>query len=307
MGVFIREKMLSMWKKNERDDAERKAKQSPTPGVDRLRDLAYIDDGHKMHQLDIFYPENTQGLLPTIFDVHGGGWMYGDKELNEYFCMSLSAMGFTVVDISYRLIPEVQLKEQVSDVFAALQWIGENGKNYHCDLEKFFITGDSAGGHLSSLVTAINTNDEALHLYGFERLPFEIKGICINHGIGDLHNTMIGSKAVQNESERFWFGKRPKNNPIYYKSSLVEIADASTYPPALILTSKPDELFRNSVQIMDFFDAGGFKYERYIPDENAPGAQRLGHVFNVLYPEWEESRAANHAMTDFFKRQLIGE
>ncbi|MDR1806109.1 MAG: alpha/beta hydrolase [Clostridium sp.] len=307
MGLVIRKIMLDIWKKNARLDAARKAKQSPPAGVASVRDLAYVDDGNRMHLLDVFYPENAQGLLPTIFDVHGGGWVYGDKELNEYFCMSLASMGFAVVDINYRLIPAVDLKAQVCDIFAALHWLGRNGQNYRCDPEKVFLTGDSAGGHLSSLVTAINTNPKALALYGLEQLPFEIRGICINHGVPDLHNAKLAGKAVLREYERFWFGKNPKSNPIYYKSSVTELADPVTYPPALVLTSKADNLYRNSVQLIDFFDAGGYRYESYIPDKKAAGGKLLGHVFNVLYPNWAEGVAANRAMTDFFKKQLQGE
>ena len=33
-------------------------------------------------------------------DVHGGGWVYGDKQTYQYYCMSLAEKGFAVVNFS---------------------------------------------------------------------------------------------------------------------------------------------------------------------------------------------------------------
>lgn len=55
--------------------------------------------------LDVYRPKSVEGALPVIVDIHGGGWYYGDKELNKYYCMSLVKYGFAVVNVSYRLAP----------------------------------------------------------------------------------------------------------------------------------------------------------------------------------------------------------
>ena len=34
--------------------------------------------------------------LPVIIDIHGGGWMYGDKGLNENYCRALADRGYVV-------------------------------------------------------------------------------------------------------------------------------------------------------------------------------------------------------------------
>lgn len=75
-------------------------------------------------------------MLPVIVDVHGGGWVYGNKELNEYYCMELAKLGFVVCDINYRLCPVTDLKGQVQDVTAALQWIFDHIHQYGGDSEQ---------------------------------------------------------------------------------------------------------------------------------------------------------------------------
>ena len=54
--------------------------------------------------LDVYRPKlNIKGKLPVIMSVHGGGWVYGDKDVYQWYCMNLAQRGFAVVNYSYRL------------------------------------------------------------------------------------------------------------------------------------------------------------------------------------------------------------
>ena len=149
MHPIVRIMELS-WKQTEKADNARLATQSEPEGVTQINNLAYIDDGDRYHLLDVYYPENTEGKIPVIIDIHGGGWMYGDKELNKIYCLNLAKRGFVVFNISYRLAPGVTVNEQLQDCAYALKWISENMKDYPCDTDNIMLTGDSAGGQLSS-------------------------------------------------------------------------------------------------------------------------------------------------------------
>ena len=87
--------------------------------VDKRKDLAYGDDPEQV--LDLYFPSGTNGPLPTIVSVHGGGYVYGDKNLYRFYCMSLSQRGFAVVNFSYRLAPKYRFPAQLEDVNAAMQ------------------------------------------------------------------------------------------------------------------------------------------------------------------------------------------
>ena len=64
-------------------DNKRIAAQIPDGGVVSVIDLPYTKSGISEHMLDIYYPENTSQPLPVIIDIHGGGWIYGCKEINR--------------------------------------------------------------------------------------------------------------------------------------------------------------------------------------------------------------------------------
>jgi hypothetical protein len=135
------------WKNTERGDQKRLATQSAPAGVTEICDIPYIDDDKWQHKLDVYFPENMENeKLPVIIDIHGGGWMYGDKELNKYYNMVLASKGFTVFSMSYTLWPETTVPEQLKEIAEALLWIKNNISSYPCDKSKIMLTGDSESG-----------------------------------------------------------------------------------------------------------------------------------------------------------------
>ena len=72
----------------------------------RYDDIVYGEDP-KWQSLDVYRPKSAEGKkLPVIVSVHGGGWVYGDKERYQFYCMNLAQRGFAVVNYTYRLAPE---------------------------------------------------------------------------------------------------------------------------------------------------------------------------------------------------------
>ena len=62
---------------------------------------------------DAYYPAENDGKLPVIIDIHGGGWMYADKDLNIFYNQYLASRGFLVFSVSYRLVPSVAVPDQL--------------------------------------------------------------------------------------------------------------------------------------------------------------------------------------------------
>ena len=129
-------------------DDLRIAKQTPPAGVS-VEVFDYLPDGDPMHKLNVYRPEETSGVLPVIVNIHGGAWVYGDKDLNKYYCMYLASKGFLVMGMSYRLMTAVTLKEQVQDVFASVCFLADNAEKLGADTDNVMLSGDSAGGHLN--------------------------------------------------------------------------------------------------------------------------------------------------------------
>ena len=113
-------KLLDWWwnKQVLKSDQKRAAKLTKTTGVSAIKDLDYFGDGSKWHLMDVYRPKGTENeKLPVIIDIHGGGWMYGDKDLNAPYCEALAKRGFVVVSFSYSLFPSVTLPVPVQEIF----------------------------------------------------------------------------------------------------------------------------------------------------------------------------------------------
>jgi acetyl esterase/lipase len=296
--VLVQKLLQSYWKKVEKSDKERIAALTPTAGVAEDTDIPYIDDGNRGHLADVYYPQGTSGLLPVVVDIHGGGWMYGDKELNKYYCLYLASRGFTVVNMSYRLFPETDLRGQVQDVFSCLRWLGEQGTGHHADLKKVFLTGDSAGGHLAGLTLCIQLSPELQSLYALESFPFDIKAVAISHGVNDPAAKFIGNRIIDREMRIMMAGKHFAANPLYGKINFQDTSPGLSFPPIMLISSEADSFYPHTAELKLFLDSKGIPNRTKI--WTLDKGEQLGHVFHILNPQWPESQETNNEMLDFF-------
>jgi acetyl esterase/lipase len=301
MGILARFLLKDYWNKIRRTDEARIATLKKAPGIAEDANIPYREGGSLMQILDEYYPEGSTGLLPTIVYIHGGGWMYGDKELNKPFCFYLASQGFAVVTMNYRLMPDTDLKGQVEDIFHSLHWLDKNGAQHHCDTKRVFLAGDSAGGHLCGLAACIQLSAELQGLYGVDPVSFAISAIAINHGVCDPTKGMTGRGFTDREMDRFFFGKKPKQNPLYPKTNFEDTAAGLSLPPILLVSSEADDFHPRSVALKAYLDA----VHAPVKTKFWAKGEKLSHVFNLLYPAWPESEETNKAICAFFTVALL--
>lgn len=125
------------------------------------QNIVYAQPGVKPLKYDVFAPKNAKNL-PCIVIIHGGGWRGNTEDVMRGLAHTLAnSHKYVVFSIDYRWIGTKdgdktpnQLYQTIEDVYGALAHITENAKKYDGDASTLFITGDSAGGHLTA--AAIN-------------------------------------------------------------------------------------------------------------------------------------------------------
>ncbi|MDR0854923.1 MAG: alpha/beta hydrolase [Christensenellaceae bacterium] len=291
--------LKNFWKVIQKKDAARMAKQSLSEGVSTVCDIPYSDDGDKMHLLDVYSPSVSDAPLPVILEIHGGGWTYGDKDLNKIYATFLASRGFSVVNISYRLLAKgVGLKEELQDVFAACNWLYKNGAEYNFDLNNIFVNGDSAGGHLAAVTAAVALNPNYQKLLGVSA-PFSFRAVGCSSGAIALEkydNVMLLSGL-----RRMFFGKKPKQSALFVFNSPSLLIDKNTYPPIYLVSSDKDFIKSHSFAFEQFCIKNDLVYE-FSFTKQADTTNKLEHVYDVLYPTWDESKKAIDGLCAFFKR-----
>ncbi len=111
--------------------------------------------------MDIYVPDDAVNP-PIIMWVHGGGW----SGLNRKWCLVTPQFkrGYAIALVDYRYCDEAPFPEVMKDLKDALLFIKKHGSEYGYDASKVIVSGDSAGGHLSSVlaVSAGNSDWEQL-------------------------------------------------------------------------------------------------------------------------------------------------
>src|SRR5215813_11451829 len=117
-------------------------------------DIEYGNTGGVSLKMDASIPDG-KGPFPTVIVVHGGGWQSGDKQKNYApFFEPLTKAGFAWFTVNYRLAPEHHYPAAVDDVVQAIRYVEAHAKEYKVDMKRIAITGESAGGHIVSLIGA---------------------------------------------------------------------------------------------------------------------------------------------------------
>ena len=182
-GLYMRKKF------NDGDEIRDKGLKMPE-SVQRVDDICYGPD-EKWNRLDVYRPKNYDGKLPVIISFHGGGWVYGDKERYQYYCMGFAERGFAVINFTYRLAPEFHHPAGLEDMNRVAEWVMSHAEEYELDTERIFGIGDSAGANGIGLYAAILTNPEYAVQYDFalpEGFSFKAVGLLCGTYKVELEN-----------------------------------------------------------------------------------------------------------------------
>lgn len=152
-------------------------------------------------KLNVYYPVK-KGIYPTILFIHGGGWIGGSKDmfLSIRMLKRLAYMGHTIFDIDYRLAPnptfttlkniphdDPTIREMVSDIRSAMQFVKKNTTSHYGDPENLFIFGKSAGAHLA-LLTAFSCSEKFFEMEGVkcDLSSTDVTGVIAFYPITDI-------------------------------------------------------------------------------------------------------------------------
>ncbi len=107
---------------------------------------------HSDVMLDLYGQPEGAGY-PVLIFVHGGGWSSYDKELFTPVAMQLLPQKMVVVIPDYTLYPEATYQQMAREVADATAWVLENIAAHGGDPQRVYLSGHSAGAHLSGLVS----------------------------------------------------------------------------------------------------------------------------------------------------------
>lgn len=284
-----------------KNDRSRSKYWSIPDGVDCLNDLTYQEDGLRSHKLDLYLPHDAVlrngKSLPVYIDIHGGGFMYGHKELNRNFCTHLAETGFAVFSINYTLMPQAGFMEQLREVELALAWIKTHLNQYPVSQDWVFITGDSAGATLGLYVLAIEGSEQFAHTLDIAQSQLHPMGAAFVSGLFNLNPYVsmrpgsFAPEGLETDGLKLLapnFFRTFKENGGEQLANLSYITAEAQLPPIFLNTSSDDFLQAETLNLALALDKQGCEFELH--DVHVGKTQVLGHVYPVAMTWLEESQ-----------------
>jgi arylformamidase len=147
----------------------------------RVQLNGYLDrryGGAPGETIDLFPARKGDGTC--LLFIHGGYWRSLDKSDFSFIAPAWVEAGVSVAVVNYDLCPKVTVETIVRQMLNAARWLWLHG-DYGIDERRLFVSGHSAGGHLTAMLMA------ALWPIFDRQLPADlVKGGLAVSGIYDL-------------------------------------------------------------------------------------------------------------------------
>ena len=102
------------------------------------------------------YTPGDAKLYPILIYFHGGGFMMHNIASHDSVCRKLSnECNAIVVNVGYRLIPEVKVGDCLSDAYLALERVSNNASSFGGDTSRIAVAGDSSGAMISASLSLL--------------------------------------------------------------------------------------------------------------------------------------------------------
>ena len=102
--------------------------------------------------IDLFPARKGDGSCMMF--IHGGYWRSLDKKDFSFLAPAWVDAGVSLAVVNYDLCPKVTMDEIVRQMLRASRWLWLHAEDYGMDQDRLYVSGHSAGGHLTAMLMA---------------------------------------------------------------------------------------------------------------------------------------------------------
>ena len=209
--------------------------------------------GHES-KLDVYRRRDTNEPQPTLVFYHGGGWIAGSKDSAIMSFLPWLEMGWTVVNVGYRLADVALAPAAVVDATCALRFVVDRAEDYGIDSDRIIVSGESAGGHLALAVGMIPESAGFTHrcagggFRGIETAAPKVAAIINWYGITDVQKMLVGGADARSYAAQ-WVGSRSDADEVARSVSPLSYVRADL-PPILSIQGDADPIVPYSQNVL---------------------------------------------------------
>lgn len=272
--------------------------------VNVVKDIVYSTLDEKVCLLDYYFVPKKRGKYPVIMNIHGGGFVAGDKDYRKQLCTWFALEGFFVVNVNYGLSPDYIFPQPINQLLEACNWIYKNRVELKLDAEKVVVCGDSAGAYYASMLVAINKNENLRKVFG-AKMKLSFSACVLNCGLYDVQKS-LDTRVLLNLNKvvfETYTGITQKDFENYeYKDYLSPLEFInSDFVPAFLIYAEKDILCRGQTEILlQKLEENDVYYESYHSKSIFQN-----HCFSLSWTS-EAAKEANLLLLSFLRKVKKG-
>lgn len=230
-----------------------------------------------------------------ILFFHGGAFLFGSPKGHRKMTDQLSKItNSAVLSVDYRLLPENGRKKSIIDAQHAYHWVISNGPEGKAPVDFLLVSGDSAGGNLSLMISSWSKRNASRQADGIVVFSPSADMTMVSPSIRDNQKTDkilgegLGLISKLPRPFRAWIGLASMRiNPANELASPV-FADLANLAPTLIHASSNEMLLGDSIRYTNRAHAMGSEVTLQIWKDQVHD----WHLFNMGYGSantaWDE-------------------
>ncbi len=158
-----------------------------------IKDIPFSDEDETLSTGDLYFNPlilKDGKKHPIIVNIHGGGFVMGDKRYRKTLCEYYASKDNFVYNINYRLPPNVDIFGCLNDCVDAVNFVEKLAEEYSIDLNRIVVTGDSSGAYLAAQIEAIRTNPVLTEKTKAKAVNVDIAALILHSGPYDMESMM---------------------------------------------------------------------------------------------------------------------
>ncbi len=194
-------------------------------------------------KIHITKPKGAKANAPVFIFIHGGGWVLGDYPTHRRLVRDLVVeSGAVAVFPDYTPSPEDKYPVAINEIYAATQWVSENGKEIGVDGKNLAVVGNSVGGNMTAAITLMAKDKKGPHI----KLQVLLWPVTDANFETESYNLYANGRFLtKNMMKWFWDNYLPdtaKRTEKYASPLQASLAELKDLPPALVQTAENDVL-----------------------------------------------------------------
>jgi acetyl esterase/lipase len=194
-------------------------------------------------KIHITKPKGAKANAPVFIFIHGGGWVLGDYPTHRRLVRDLVVeSGAVAVFPDYTPSPEAQYPVAINEIYAATQWVSENGKEIGVDGTNLAVVGNSVGGNMTAAITLMAKDKKGPYI----KLQVLLWPVTDANFETESYNAFANGRFLtKNMMKWFWNNYLPdtsKRKEIYASPLQASLDQLKDLPPALVQTAENDVL-----------------------------------------------------------------